>query len=1305
MTMHDDTSTAGIPRSRRLHVVLMAASVAVLSLGVTAVAPAVRAGAAAPAPTVYTATDLSDTSATLNASVDPDGTATALTFCYSTSAITITGSACTVSSGTVAYATASQSPSSSSSALVFSAGVTGLSAATRYYVAAGAAQTAGSTTWSATTTFTTVSGAPFTCTPDFYQVNGDFLWRFDALDGSYAKVNATAQATALNGIGYDAQDNYIYGVGGSTLYQVDSNGNETSLGTPAHIASTGGDFIPGTNFLLTENASGGFYLEDVMSTSPAAAVAPHSVILGTTSGSAEYTPYDVSLQQVGADYVGYGLSMTSGSSPATATVYKVVIPETVIAANDNSSLWGSLPGGTIADAVTVTSVKGVTFPAGETPADSDDFGASYSDAEGDAFFYANTLKELFEAPAASLASGSPFALSAMAPGTGLATGANDGASCQGSTSPFSAPTPIDDNYTTVAGDTLTVDAASGPSLLSNDQILSGASVTMGTHHPRARRRRRLDDVRCRNHQRDADRRRRHPRRHRRGAGLLHLHPGADVHGVRDVHLRPGGDVTVRPDLHHLGHRDHRRRAAAGGQLDHAHGADHGPVVDHSRPGHRPRGRAHHLLGRDVRPRHGRVLGGRDQRVRHLRGGRHVHAAGDGRGHVVLLLGDRPGDLHGVAPDHPDPVLVPVADHADHRAVGHDDHRRPRHRLGRGRLLCGRRDPATRRAAAWHRRVVRSSSASRPRPGHSARSPCRTAATATDAADSVTVTFTVLALPAFTWNPSPTSFTTSQSPQVVTGVSTDSDGAVTYAVSSSDDTAGCSLASPTAPVELAAVSAGVCTVTADLAATTSYAAAGPVSQQFTVTGATLEAQVIAFTSAPGSPEVGGTYTPTATGGGSGNPVTFAIDPTSTSGCTIEAGVVTLAAPAGTCVIVADQAGDDTYAAATPVRQTVTVAKLAQTVTVTDQPTRDPVVGSTWTPTATGGGSGNPVTYAVDPSSTSGCSVTSGTVRFRAPAGTCVVDATQAGNGSYAAGSRKVVLHVVAAPSSAPLGYRLAAAATAGCSPSAARRSSDRWCPGIDARPPRSWAWPRPRTARATGWWPPDGGVFAFGDAPLHGTITGRASAGRRSWASPPARTARATGWWPPTAGCSPAVTPASTATPTPWASSTLDAPIVGIAPTPDGQGYWLVAADGGVFAFGDAAFDGNTYTLGIEHDSTPPWWASPPPRTAGATGWWPPTAGCSPSATPPSTAIPTPWASSTISTLPWWAWPPPRTAGATGWSAPTAGCSPSVTPPSTGRCSRSTSTRSHRSARRPPGPDRRRAPPTIVPGAAATVRPC
>ena len=38
---------------------------------------------------------------------------------------------------------------------------------------------------------------------------------------------------------------------------------------------------------------------------------------------------------------------------------------------------------------------------------------------------------------------------------------------------------------------------------------------------------------------------------------------------------------------------------------------------------------------------------------------------------------------------------------------------------------------------------------------------------------------------------------------------------------------------------------------------------------------------------------------------------------------------------------------------------------------------------------------------------------------------------------------------------------------------------------------------------------------------------------------------------------------------------LNQPIVGMASTPTGAGYWLVASDGGIFAFGDARFFGST----------------------------------------------------------------------------------------------------------------------------------
>ena len=62
---------------------------------------------------------------------------------------------------------------------------------------------------------------------------------------------------------------------------------------------------------------------------------------------------------------------------------------------------------------------------------------------------------------------------------------------------------------------------------------------------------------------------------------------------------------------------------------------------------------------------------------------------------------------------------------------------------------------------------------------------------------------------------------------------------------------------------------------------------------------------------------------------------------------------------------------------------------------------------------------------------------------------------------------------------------------------------------------------------------------------------------------------------------------------------LNKPIVGMAATPDGKGYWLVASDGGIFNYGDAA----VLRLDRRHDrSTSPSWAWRPPPTARATGW-------------------------------------------------------------------------------------------------------
>ena len=114
---------------------------------------------------------------------------------------------------------------------------------------------------------------------------------------------------------------------------------------------------------------------------------------------------------------------------------------------------------------------------------------------------------------------------------------------------------------------------------------------------------------------------------------------------------------------------------------------------------------------------------------------------------------------------------------------------------------------------------------------------------------------------------------------------------------------------------------------------------------------------------------------------------------------------------------------------------------------------------------------------------------------------------------------------------------------------------------------------------------------------------------------------------------------------------LAAPVVGVTATPTGRGYWLVAADGGVFAFGDAAFTGRP----ADSTSTHRWSGWPPPRTDAATGWSPPTVGSSPSVTRLQGST-----GGIRLNAPVVGMAATPTGAATGWSPPTVGSSPSGT---------------------------------------------
>jgi len=189
--------------------------------------------------------------------------------------------------------------------------------------------------------------------------------------------------------------------------------------------------------------------------------------------------------------------------------------------------------------------------------------------------------------------------------------------------------------------------------------------------------------------------------------------------------------------------------------------------------------------------------------------------------------------------------------------------------------------------------------------------------------------------------------------------------------------------------------GTCVIDADQAGNGTFLATSQ-QQSFDV----KTNQTINFTStAPASAVVDGpTYTPTATAT-SGLLVTFSIDPTATSVCSISAGVVSFDT-AGTCVIDADQAGDENHHAALQMQQSFNVGKGAQSISFTSTAPSGAVVGgATYAPTATAT-SGLPVTLSIDPTASTFCSINAGVVSFLA-SGTCVINANQAGNANYLA----------------------------------------------------------------------------------------------------------------------------------------------------------------------------------------------------------------------------------------------------------------------------------------------------------------
>jgi uncharacterized protein (TIGR03437 family) len=185
--------------------------------------------------------------------------------------------------------------------------------------------------------------------------------------------------------------------------------------------------------------------------------------------------------------------------------------------------------------------------------------------------------------------------------------------------------------------------------------------------------------------------------------------------------------------------------------------------------------------------------------------------------------------------------------------------------------------------------------------------------------------------------------------------------------------------------------GTCTIKAMQAGNSSYAAAPPVSETFVVAPGS---QTIAF-AGPSDQTLGTKPFALSATTSSGLVVTFLS--TTASVCTVSGVNVTLVAT-GSCTIKASQAGNNSFAAATPVTQTFNV--LPQTQIITFAALTDKVFGSAAFAISAKATSNLAVAFVSNTSAV--CTVYStskGATVTLVTAGVCTIEASQAGNTSF------------------------------------------------------------------------------------------------------------------------------------------------------------------------------------------------------------------------------------------------------------------------------------------------------------------
>jgi sugar lactone lactonase YvrE/uncharacterized protein (DUF2345 family) len=190
-----------------------------------------------------------------------------------------------------------------------------------------------------------------------------------------------------------------------------------------------------------------------------------------------------------------------------------------------------------------------------------------------------------------------------------------------------------------------------------------------------------------------------------------------------------------------------------------------------------------------------------------------------------------------------------------------------------------------------------------------------------------------------------------------------------------------------------VGVGTCTLTPSATATTDYSAVTGGAQSFTVGQAT---PTISINNTPSTPSYGGSFTPTYSYSGNGNPT----DSTSSSTpgvCAVSSGMVNFVG-VGTCTLTASATATTDYAAVTGGAQSFTVSQATPTIRINNIPAT-PVYGSSFVPAYSYSGNGSP-TDSTASSTSAVCAVTGGVVNFTG-VGTCTLTASATATTDYAA----------------------------------------------------------------------------------------------------------------------------------------------------------------------------------------------------------------------------------------------------------------------------------------------------------------